>query len=267
MKFKKLLSLTLVGIISGSLLIGCSKASGEADKNIKVGASVTPHAEILEAAKPLLEKKGYKLEIVEFDDYVLPNTSLAEGELDANFFQHIPYLEQMNEEKNLNLTYTAKVLIAPIGVYSEKYKSLDELKDGAKISVPNDATNETRALKLLADNKIIEVAQKELLTAKDITKNPKNIEIVEVEAAQVPSTLQDVDYAVINSNFALNVKLNPKKDAIAIESSDSPYVNVLACRQEDKESEKIKVLGEVLNSDEIRSFIEEKYEGSIIPTF
>ena len=244
MKLKKLLGLTLVGVISSALLVGCSSGGKEEDKTIKVGASPTPHAEILEVVKPLLEEKGYNLEVVEFDDYVLPNTSLAEGELDANFFQHIPYLEQMNKEKDLKLTYTAKVHIEPMGVYSEKHDSLDDLKEGAKISVPNDATNEARALQLLAKNGIIEVADKELITAKDITKNPKNIEIVEVDAAQVPSTLQDVDFAVINTNFALNVNLNPTKDALAIESSDSPYANILASREYNKDDEKIKALTE-----------------------
>lgn len=267
MKLKKLLGLTLVGVISSALLVGCSSGGKEEDKTIKVGASPTPHAEILEVVKPLLEEKGYNLEVVEFDDYVLPNTSLAEGELDANFFQHIPYLEQMNKEKDLKLTYTAKVHIEPMGVYSEKHDSLDDLKEGAKISVPNDATNEARALQLLAKNGIIEVADKELITAKDITKNPKNIEIVEVDAAQVPSTLQDVDFAVINTNFALNVNLNPTKDALAIESSDSPYANILVCREDNKDDEKIKVLTEALTSDEVRTFIEEKYQGSIVPTF
>ena len=266
MKLKKLLSLTLAGVISASLLVGCSSTSGE-DKTIKVGASPTPHAEILEVAKPLLEKHGYSLEVVEFDDYVLPNTSLAEGDLDANYFQHIPYLEQMNSEKDLKLTYTAKVHIEPMGIYSEKHDSLDDLAEGAKIAVPNDATNEARALQLLAKNGIIEVADKELITAKDITKNPKNVEIVEVDAASVPSSLADVDFAVINTNYALNVDLNPTKDALAIESSDSPYVNILACREDNKDSEKVKALTEALNSKEVKSFIEEKYDGSIVPTF
>ena len=266
MKLKKLLSLTLAGVISASLLVGCSSTSEE-DKTIKVGASPTPHAEILEVAKPLLEKQGYSLEVVEFDDYVLPNTSLAEGDLDANYFQHIPYLEQMNSEKDLKLTYTAKVHIEPMGIYSEKHDSLDDLAEGAKIAVPNDATNEARALQLLAKNGIIEVADKELITAKDITKNPKNVEIVEVDAASVPSSLADVDFAVINTNYALNVDLNPTKDALAIESSDSPYVNILACREDNKDSEKVKALTEALNSKEVKSFIEEKYDGSIVPTF
>ena len=267
MKLKKLLSLTLAGVISASLLVGCSSSSAKDDKTINVGASPTPHSEILEVVKPILEKQGYKLNVVEFDDYVLPNTSLAEGELDANYFQHIPYLEETNEAKDLNLTYTAKVHIEPMGIYSSKFKSLDDLPKGAKIAVPNDATNEARALQLLADNKIIEIADDELVTVKDITSNPKNVEIVELDAAQVPASLSDVDFAVINTNFALNSGLNPTKDAIAIENGDSPYANILACREDNKDDKKIKALSEALNSDEVRTFIEEKYKGSIVPAF
>ena len=267
MKLKKLLSLTLAGVISTSLLVGCSSSSAKDDKTINVGASPTPHAEILEVVKPILEKQGYKLNVVEFDDYVLPNTSLAEGELDANYFQHIPYLEETNEAKDLNLTYTAKVHIEPMGIYSSKFKSLDDLAKGAKIAVPNDATNEARALQLLADNKIIEIADDELVTVKDITSNPKNVEVVELDAAQVPASLSDVDFAVINTNFALNSGLNPTKDAIAIENGDSPYANILACREDNKDDKKIKALSEALNSDEVRTFIEEKYKGSIVPAF
>ena len=154
-----------------------------------------------------------------------------------------------------------------MGVYSKKLKSLDEVKDGAKVSVPNDSTNEARALQLLAANGLIEVKDGELITAKDITKNPKNIEIVEVDAAQVPSTLDDVDLAVINTNYALNVGLNPTKDAIVIEDSNSPYVNVVAIRTEDKDSDKAKALQKALNSDEVKKFIEDKYDGSIVPAF
>lgn len=154
-----------------------------------------------------------------------------------------------------------------MGVYSNKIKSLDEVKDGAKVSVPNDSTNEARALQLLAANGLIEVKDGELITAKDITKNPKNIEIVEVDAAQVPSTLDDVDLAVINTNYALNVGLNPTKDAIVIEDSNSPYVNIVAIRTEDKDSDKAKALQKALNSDEVKKFIEDKYDGSIVPAF
>ena len=266
MKLKKLGKAILLGTLVVGLLTGCSGGSKE-DKTIKVGASPTPHAEILEAAKPVLEKEGYELEVVEYDDYVLPNDALADGSLDANYFQHIPYLETTVKEKDYDLTYCAKVHIEPMGVYSNKIKSLDEVKDGAKVSVPNDSTNEARALQLLAANGLIEVKDGELITAKDITKNPKNIEIVEVDAAQVPSTLDDVDLAVINTNYALNVGLNPTKDAIVIEDSNSPYVNVVAIRTEDKDSDKAKALQKALNSDEVKKFIEDKYDGSIVPAF
>lgn len=266
MKLKKLGKAILLGTLVVGLLTGCSGGSKE-DKTIKVGASPTPHAEILEAAKPVLEKEGYELEVVEYDDYVLPNDALADGSLDANYFQHIPYLETTVKEKDYDLTYCAKVHIEPMGVYSNKIKSLDEVKDGAKVSVPNDSTNEARALQLLAANGLIEVKDGELITAKDITKNPKNIEIVEVDAAQVPSTLDDVDLAVINTNYALNVGLNPTKDAIVIEDSNSPYVNIVAIRTEDKDSDKAKALQKALNSDEVKKFIEDKYDGSIVPAF
>ncbi|SCH52868.1 Methionine-binding lipoprotein metQ precursor [uncultured Clostridium sp.] len=255
-------------------VVGCSlgensskKADASEDKTIVVGASSTPHAEILDAIKPLVEEKGYKLDVKIFDDYVLPNTALSEGALDANYFQHIPYLEETVSQKGYDLTYSVKVHLEPMGVYSNKLKSLGELKDNSKIAIPNDPTNGSRAIQLLADNGLIKVDNKELLTVKDISENNKNIEFIEVEAAQIPSVLQDVDAAVINTNYALSANLNPTEDAIAIESSDSPYSNVLACREDNKESEKIKVLSDALTSDKAKNFIEEKYEGSIIPSF
>ena len=266
MKLKKLAKVLLVSTLAVGLLTGCSSGSKD-DKTIKVGASPTPHAEILEVAKPLLEKEGYKLEVSTYDDYVLPNDALADGSLDANYFQHIPYLEETVKEKGYDLTYCAKVHIEPMGIYSNKVKKLDEVKDGDKVAVPNDSTNEARALKLLAKQGLIEVKDGELITVKDITKNPKNLKFVEVDAAQVPSTLDDVAIAVINTNYALNVGLNPTKDALAIESSDSPYVNIVAIRTEEKDSDKIKALTKALNSDEVKKFIEEKYNGSIVPAF
>lgn len=265
MKLKKLSKALVITTLAVGLLTGCS--SSKEDKTITVGASATPHAEILEAAKPVLEKEGYTLEVKEYDDYVLPNDALADGSLDANYFQHIPYLEETVKEKGYDLTYCAKVHIEPMGIYSNSINNLDDLKDGDKVSVPNDSTNEARALKLLAKQGLIEVKDGELITVKDITKNTKNLEFVEVDAAQVPSTLDDVAIAVINTNYALNVGLNPTKDALAIENSDSPYVNVVAIRKEDKDSDKAKALTKALNSDEVKKFIEEKYDGSIVPAF
>lgn len=273
MKLKKLLSLALAAIISVSA-VGCSSSKDEKDdveasesKTIVVGASSTPHAEILEEIKPLVEAKGYKLDIKIFDDYVMPNTALNEGSLDANYFQHIPYLEETISQKGYKLTYTEKIHLEPMGVYSKTLKNLDELSNNSKIAIPNDPTNGSRAIQLLADNGLIKVSDHDLLTIKDITENPKKIEFVEVEAAQLPSVLEDVDAAVINTNYALSANLNPTKDAIAIESSDSPYSNILACREDNKDSEKIKVLSEALTSPEAKAFIEEKYKGSIIPSF
>ena len=273
MKLKKLLSLGLAAIISVSA-VGCSSSKDEKDsieasesKTIVVGASSTPHAEILEEIKPLVEAKGYDLDIKIFDDYVMPNTALSEGSLDANYFQHIPYLEETISQKGYKLTYTEKVHLEPMGVYSKTLKNLEELSNNSKIAIPNDPTNGSRAIQLLADNGLIKVSDHDLLTIKDITENPKNIEFVEVEAAQLPSVLEDVDAAVINTNYALSANLNPTKDAIAIESSDSPYSNILACREDNKDSEKIKVLSEALTSPEAKAFIEEKYKGSIIPSF
>ena len=273
MKLKKILGIGL-GLAIMISAVGCSsgensskKADASEDKIIVVGASSTPHAEILDAIRPLVEESGYELDVKIFDDYVLPNTALAEESLDANYFQHIPYLEETVSQKGYDLTYSVKVHLEPMGVYSNELKSLNELKDSSKIAIPNDPTNGSRAIKLLADNGLIKVADKELLTVKDITENNKNIEFIEVEAAQLPSVLKDVDAAVINTNYALSANLNPTKDALAIESSDSPYSNVLACREDNKDSEKIKILSEALTSDKAKNFIEEKYEGSIIPSF
>ena len=267
MKLKKLLSVAIASVIALSV-VGCGSKSAEDDKKIVVGATANPHAVILnEAVKPLLEKEGYELEVQEFSDYVLPNTALDEGSLDANYFQHIPYLEETVKEKGYKLTYTSKVHIEPMGVYSNDLKDLASLPNGAKVAIPNDPTNGSRALELLAKNGIIKLADKELVTKVDITENPKNIEVIDMNAEQLPTALTDVDIAVINSNYALEADLNPTKDSIALEESDSPYVNILACREDNKDSEKIKALSAALNSEEVKTFIEEKFNGAIIPAF
>ncbi|MGB9812098.1 MAG: MetQ/NlpA family ABC transporter substrate-binding protein [Thermovenabulum sp.] len=246
-----------------------SSPQGENLKIIKVGASPIPHAEILNVVKPILEKQGIKLEIIEFTDYVQPNIKLAEKELDANYFQHIPYLEDFCKKHNLNLTYIAKVHIEPMGIYSSKIKDLKELKNGAEIAIPNDATNGGRALLLLQSAGIIKLKDSAGITAtkNDIIENPKNIKITELEAATLPRVLNDVDAAVINTNYALEAKLNPKKDALYIESADSPYVNILAVRKGDEARPELKKLAEALNSPEVKKFIEEKYNGAVVPAF
>lgn len=266
---KKFLIAILI-VILGITLAACGAKpakSSEDKKVIKVGASPVPHAEILEAVKPLLEKEGYKLDIVQFTDYVAPNTELADGQLDANFFQHIPYLNKTNSEKKYDLVYTVKVHIEPMGVYSSKYKKLSDLPVGAEIAIPNDPTNCARALRVLENAGLLKVKSGDLVTELDITQNPKKLVIKELDAAQLPRVLKDVSAAVINTNYALDAKLNPTKDALAIESKESPYANVLAVRKEDKDKPYIKALSKALNSPEIKKFIEDKYKGAIVPAF
>lgn len=271
---KKVLTLGLVSILSASLLAGCGAGKNAESKSeggkIVVGATTSPHAEILEAAKPLLKEKGYELEIKEFSDYVLPNTSLEDGDLDANYFQHQPYLDDFNTNNNTHLVSVASIHYEPLGIYAGKTANLADLKEGAKIAVPNDTTNEARALLLLQDQGLITIDENAGLnaTAKDIKVNLLNLEIVEIEAAQLVRTLQDVDLAVINGNYALQGGLNAATDALAKEEADSlaaqTYANVLVVREGDEEREDIKALVEVLKSKEISEFIAEKYEGSVV---
>ncbi len=253
-------------LLSVSLLAACGEKDTVKEKII-VGATPVPHAEILENIKNDLDELGYTLEIKVFNDYVQPNKALSDGQLDANFFQHIPYLETMNNSENLGLTWATKVHLEPLGLYSKKIKSLEDLKDGSTITIPNDSTNGSRALKLLADNGLITIADKDLVSVLDIKTNKLNLKIEELDAPALPRTLQDVDASIINTNYALEADLNPTKDAIIIESSDSPYANVLAVRDADKASDKTKALIKVLTSEKTKSFIETEYKGSILPAF
>ena len=276
---KKVFALIAALAFSALALAGCgsqqSASSGASSaasgaKTLKVGATAVPHAEILEAAKPLLEKEGITLEIVEFNDYVQPNLALNDKELDANFFQHEPYLKNfMDEHKEVKLKNAAGIHIEPMGVYSKKITKLDELKDGATIAIPNDPTNGGRSLLLLEKAGVIKLKEGvgEKATVGDIAENKKNIKFQEVEAAQVPRTLDDVDAAVINSNFAMQVNLDPTKDAMFIEDSTSPYVNIIAVREGDENRPEIQALIKVLHSDEIKQFITEKYKGAVVPAF
>ena len=265
---KKILSVLLTVVVILTLSgCGAKKETVVTEKKvIKVGASPVPHKEILEVAKPLLAKEGYTLEIVEFTDYVTPNTALAEGQLDANFFQHIPYLQSFSKERKLDLDYTVKVQLEPMGVYSSKYKKLSDLKNGDEIAIPNDPTNGARALRVLEKVGLLKLKSGELISKLDITENSKKLKITELDAPQLPRVLKNVDAAVINSNFALEGKLN-LKDALAIESKDSPYANVLAVRKEDKTKPYIQALSKALNSPEVKKFIQDKYKGAIIPAF
>lgn len=269
----------LFAIISLSLtllLAGCGGATADKKSDTKseavtvtVGASPVPHAEILEFIKPILAKEGVNLKIVEFTDYVKPNLALADKELDANFFQHKPYLDKFSSERNLKLEEAAKIHLEPMGVYSHKIKSLDELKAGDSMAIPNDPTNGGRALLILQSAEIIKLKDGGTITSTvmDITDNPKNIKFVELEAAQIPRSLDDVTAAVINTNFAIEAKLNPLKDALFLESKNSPYANILVVRTGDVTRPEIQKLIKALNSPEVKKFIEDKYQGAILPSF
>ena len=237
---------------------------------LKIGATPVPHAEILEEIKSDLKEKGITLEVVEFNDYVQPNIALNDKELDANFFQHEPYLNDfVKEHKDVKLKNAGGVHIEPMGVYSKKIKDLKELADGATVSIPNDPTNGGRALLLLQKANLLKLKDgvNETATVQDIAENPKNLNIQEVEAAQLPRTLEDVDISIINTNFAMNAELNPMNDALFIEDKTSPYVNIIAVREGDENREEIKTLLNTIKSDKVKKFIEEKYKGAIVPAF
>ncbi|MFG6694433.1 MetQ/NlpA family ABC transporter substrate-binding protein [Campylobacter jejuni] len=237
-------------------------------QNITIGATPNPFGSLLELMKDDFKNKGYELKIVEFSDYILPNRALEEKELDANLYQHKPFLEEYNLKKGSNLIATTPVLIAPVGVYSKKIKNLENLKEGARVAIPNDATNESRALDLLAKANLIEFkSQSTLKTPIDISKNPKKLKFIELKAAQLPRALNDTDLAIITTNYALGAGLNPLKDGIFMEDKDSLYAIVLATRKGEETSQKSLVIKEILTSDKIKNFIIEKYKGSVIPTF
>jgi D-methionine transport system substrate-binding protein len=271
---KKLILLLIAVLTLGLLLSGCSQntpaPANQGNKTVlKIGATAVPHAEILNVVKPILAKEGIDLQIVEMTDYVKPNVAVAEKELDANFFQHIPYLTKFSAERNLALTYTAAVHIEPMGIYSKKIKNLSELAAGAKIAIPNDPTNGGRALALLEKAGIIKLKDGIGINAtiSDIATNSKNVQISELEAPQLPRVLEDVTIAVINTNYALEAKLVPTKDALFIEQKDSPYVNILTIRKGDENRPEIQKLTKALTSDEVKKFINEKYQGAVVPAF
>lgn len=271
---RKFISAALVLSLAGTLaLTGCGgeEAGGE-DTVIKVGATPAPHAEVLEVIKDNLEEEGYTLEIVEYNDYILPNKAVSEGELDANYFQHISYLNNYNEENGTDLVSAGSIHYEPFALYAGTTSSIDDLADGAQIAVPNDGTNEGRALKLLEAQGLITLDPEAgfLATKLDIVENPHNLDIVEMEAAQLPRVLETVDTAVINGNYAIDAGLN-LSDAIAIEADDSEaaeaYANVVAVANGNEDSEKIQALVNALKSDEVKQFMEETYGGAVVPLF
>ena len=280
---KRFVTVLAAAVLSAALLVGCgggSSASSSAQpeqaaegaeaKKITVAASPVPHAEILEAAKPILAEKGYDLDIKVFEDYVQPNEVVISGDIDCNYFQHIPYLESYNEEKGSDLTIAGRIHYEPFGIYPGTKSSLEEIGEGDVIAVPNDTSNEARALLLLQENGIIKLKDGAGLTAtkQDIAENPHNVEIKELEAAQIPHVKDEVAYAVMNGNYALEAGFIASRDSLTYEKSDSEaaktYVNVIAVKAGNEENEGIKALVEVLKSDEIKKFIDEKYEGAVV---
>ncbi|WP_215492270.1 MetQ/NlpA family ABC transporter substrate-binding protein [Fenollaria sporofastidiosus] len=281
--FTLLLALTLL-----TTLVACKNSTGNTNKDkaetgsetktetktdddnkIIIGVSPVPHAEITEALKDEFAKEGLDVEVKVFDDYVQPNLALDQGDIDANFFQHIPYLVNFARERGLNLENLGSVHIEPMGLYSDKIKSLDELKEGDEVLIPSDPSNGRRALLLLEKNGLITLKDdtKEDLTEKDIDQNVKNLKFTPVEAANIPNVYKDAALAAINTNFALGAGLNPSKDAIALEDKDSPYANIIAVRKGDETKDKFKKLIKVFQSDACKKFIEEKYNGEIYPAF
>ena len=270
---KKIITLVAtVAVLAGSLTgCGTKTSTSNVENNvIKVAASATPHAEILEAAKDLLKEKGYELEIKIFDDYILPNDVVESGEFDANYFQHVQYLETFNEEHDTNLVIAGKIHYEPFGIYPGKKTDLSTLAAGDVIAVPNDTSNETRALKLLEEKGIITLKEGVGIeaTVKDIAKNPYNIKFEELDAAQIPRVREEVAFAVINGNYALAAGLSVTEDSVFYEDADSDnaktYVNVVAVKEGNETSEKIQALVEVLKSDEIKQFIEDNYKDSVL---
>ena len=276
MKINKIIA---AGSVLALALAGCSSTSQEESTDlptnaeglttIVVGATPTPHGEILQHIIDTQAKDaGLDIQIKEFNDYVKPNAALADGSIDANYFQHKPYLDEDSKQKGYDLTALTTVHLEPLGAYSEKLKSLKDLKDGAKIGVPNDPTNEARALKLLVNEGVIELKDPNDLNATpiDITSNPKNIEIVELEAPQVARSLGDLDAAIINSNFALINGLDPVNGTIASEKVEgNPYANILVVRTKDKDNEKLLKLKDLLCSTDTQNWIKDKYQGTVVP--
>ncbi len=259
----------IVGV--GLFLVGCKPSGAVSADRIRVAASITPHSEILEQAKPLMAERGYALEVVTFDDYIQPNLVVESGEFDANYMEHIPFLNSINEEKGLHLVNAGGIHYEPFGIYPGKKSNLADLADGDAIAVPNDTTNEARALLLLADNGILTLREGAGLTAtkQDIVSYAKKINVIELEAAQVARMRGDVAFVVLNGNYALQAGLSVGKDALTAEKSDSQaaktYVNILTVKAGRENDTIVRALVEVLKSEPIRKFIEEKYDGAVVP--
>jgi len=265
--FEMLRFRSLASLLAGAATLAV--AFGASAETIKVGVTAGPHAQILEAVKPIAAKDGLDIQILEFTDYVIPNQALAGGDLDANSFQHQPYLDNQVKDRGFDLVSVGKTVVYPIGIYSKKVKSLDELQPGAKVAIPNDPTNGGRVLLLLQAKGLIKLKDGGTLKASpiDIVENPKKLEIVELDAAQLPRSLDDVTVAAINTNFALEAGIDPVKDAIAREAADSPYANVIAVRKADKDKPWVAKLVKAYQSPEVKEFILTKFKNAVVPAF
>ncbi len=265
---KNMLLAALSATLALLLLAGCAAPKGDAD-TLTVAATAVPHAEILKQVQPILAKEGVKLQIRVFADYVQPNTQVAEKTIDLNYFQTKPYLDAFNREHGTRLVPVVGVHIEPFGAYSRKVRSIDQLPAGASVTLPNDPSNEGRALLLLAKHGLITLKDpgNALATPKDITANPKQLKFRELEAAMLPRTLDEVDLALINTNYALAAGLNPTRDALLIEDKDSPYVNYLVGRADNQHDPRVEKLAKALTGPEVKAFIEQKYHGAVLPAF
>ncbi|SDZ21175.1 MetQ/NlpA family ABC transporter substrate-binding protein [Thermoactinomyces sp. DSM 45892] len=258
----------LVALIAIVSLLAVACGGKKEESTLTVGASQVPHAEILEHIKPQLEREGVKLNVKVFQDYVLPNKAVEEGQLDANYFQHVPWLETTNKEKGYHIVKVVGVHIEPMGAYSKKWKEGSQIPNGATVTLPNDPSNLKRALQLLETKGLIKLDSPDgEKTLQSIKENPKKLQFKQLEAAMLPRTIGEVDLAVINTNYALQAKLNPIKDALFIEDKNSPYVNILATKQGNENKEVLKKLAKVLNSPEVKKFIDEKYKGAVVAAF
>jgi D-methionine transport system substrate-binding protein len=252
-----------------ALVVLFSAAAVAQDKTLKIGVTAGPHAQIFEVVKKVAERDGLKIQIIEFSDYVQPNAALAAGDLDANSYQHFPYLEAQVKDRGYKLVSIAPTITFPIGIYSKKIKRLDELKEGARFGIPNDPTNGGRVLLILQDLGLIKMKPDAGLKATplDIADNPKKIRFIELDAAQLPRSLDDMEASAINTSFAIPAGLDPSKDAIAQESPNGPYVNIIAAREEDKDSPWVARLIKAYHSDEVKKFIKDTFQDSMIPAW
>ncbi|KRG74223.1 methionine ABC transporter substrate-binding protein [Stenotrophomonas chelatiphaga] len=258
----------LLSLFAAVALAACG-SSGEPSQKLIVAATAVPHAEILEVVKPMLKEQGVDLDVRVFNDYVQPNDQLVQKQVDVNYFQTEPYLDAYNRDRKSDLVTVAGVHIEPFGAYSRKVKSLDELREGADVVIPNDPSNNSRALILLHNAGVIQLQDPKnaLATQRDIIANPKNLKFRELDSAMLPRVLDQVDLALINTNYALDAGLNPTQDALAIESKDSPYVNFLVARPDNKDDPRVQKLAQALTSPQVKEFIAQKYKGAVLPAF